>query len=143
MLFHGVLTTSEARPFHIDPVEAVMFSMPDRLLLWTPRILGILVSAFIGLFALDAFSPARPILDALPDFLVHLVPAATILGLVLVSWRWEWIGAFGFLVLAVTYSTTVGRGHADWVLAISGPLLIVGALYFWSWQRRRIVANSL
>ena len=135
--------TFEARRFHIGPVGAVMFSMPDRLLLWTPRILGILVSVFIGVFALDAFSPARPILDALPDFLVHLVPAATILGLVIASWCREWIGAFGFLVLALTYSMTVGRGHADWVLAISGPLLILGALYFWSWQRRRLVANSL
>jgi len=114
-----------------------MPAISDRLLLWSPRILGLVISLFIGVFALDAFSPAKPMLEALPDFFVHLIPAATILGLVIVSWQWEWIGGLAFVALAVIYSVTVGRGHADWVLVISGPLLILGALYGWSWQRRR------
>ena len=116
-----------------------MAAMSDRLLLWSPRILGIVVSVFIGLFALDAFSPAKPIQEALPDFFVHLIPAATVLALVIMAWRWEWIGGLAFLGLAVIYSLIVGREHADWALVISGPLLILGALYFWSWQHRRLI----
>ena len=108
-----------------------------RLLLWTPRILGILVSLFIALFALDAFSANRPFSAALPDFLMHLIPALTLLTIVAVSWRYEWVGALAFIALAVVYSTTMARGRIDWMLVIGGPLLIVGVLFLWSWFDHR------
>jgi hypothetical protein len=111
-----------------------MTEISDRLLLWSPRVLGIVVSVFIGMFALDAFSPAKPILKALPDFVIHLIPALTVLALVIVSWHRGWIGGLAFISLAIVYAVTVGRGHADWVLVISGPLLLVGALFLWSWR---------
>lgn len=119
-----------------------MSAISDRLLLWSPRILGILVSVFIGMFALDAFSPEKPILQALPDFLIHLIPALTVLGLVALSWRREWVGGLACIALAVMYALSVGSRHADWVLLISGPLLIVGALFLWSWQHRRLLGAS-
>ena len=119
-----------------------MRAMPDRLRLWSPRILGILASIFIGMFALDAFGTAGPMREAFPDFLVHLIPAATVLALVIVSWRWEWIGGLAFAGLAISYSLIVGREHADWALVISGPLLILGGLYFWSWQHRRLTRTT-
>ena len=104
------------------------------LLLWSPRILSILVSLFIGMFALDAFGQGKPLLEALPDFVVHLIPAFVLLALVGASWRWEWIGGVTFMGLAVLYATTKAREHLDWMLVISGPLMVVGALFFWSWR---------
>jgi hypothetical protein len=101
-----------------------------------------LVSMFIGVFALDAFSAGKPILEAFPGFLIQLIPALALASLVIVSWRREWIGGLAFIGLAAFYALTVGRGHADWVLAISGPLLIVGALFLWSWQHRRLLRIS-
>jgi hypothetical protein len=109
-----------------------MATASGRLLLWSPRVLGILVSAFIGMFALDAFSGGKPILQALPDFIVHLIPAFVLLGLVVVSFRQPWIGAVAFIGLAVAYAVTMSKGRLDWMLAISGPLLVVGALFLWS-----------
>lgn len=103
-----------------------MTTTSGRLLLWSPRILGILVSMFVGLFALDA--------QALPDFVIHLVPAVLLLALVAASWRWEWIGGVAFIGLAVAYATMMARGHLDWMLVISGPLLVVGTLFLWSWR---------
>ena len=118
-----------------------MATTTSRLLLWSPRILGILVSAFIGLFALDAFSQGKPFLQALPDFLIHLIPAFVLLGLVVASFRWPWIGAVAFIGLAVVYALTMSKGRLDWMLTISGPLLVVGALFLWSWfQRGKLVA---
>jgi hypothetical protein len=105
----------------------------DRLLLWSPRILGILVSLFIGMFALDAFSEGKPFLEALLDFGIHLIPAFVLLTLVAASFRWEWIGAVAFIGLAIVYAMTMSRGRLDWMLLISGPLAIVGALFLWSW----------
>jgi hypothetical protein len=116
--------------------------MSERWLLWSPRILGILVSVFIGMFALDAFGPGKPILQVLPDFFIHLIPALTVLGLVALSWRREWIGGLACIALAVMYALSVGSRHTDWVLLISGPLLVVGALFLWSWQHRRLLGAS-
>jgi hypothetical protein len=106
----------------------------DRLLLWSPRILGILVSLFIGLFALDAFSHGKPFFAALPGFLVHLIPALVLLAVVGASWRLEWIGGLAFIGLAVFYAL-MAKGHIEWMLVISGPLAVVGALFWWSWFR--------
>jgi hypothetical protein len=112
-----------------------MTSIDGRVLLWIPRILGIAVALFVGMFALDAFSEGRPFVQALGDFLVHLLPCALLLGLVAASWHRPWIGALAFAGLAVLYALAVGSQRIDWTVAISGPLMIVGALYFWSWLR--------
>ena len=110
-----------------------------RWLLWSPRILGILVSLFIGMFALDAFSEGKPWLQALPDFVVHLIPALVLLGIVAASFRRQWIGAVAFIGLAVVYAATMSKGRLDWMLTISGPLLVVGVLFLWSWFQRSSV----
>ena len=114
----------------------------DRLLLWSPRVLGILVSMFIGVFALDAFTEGKPFLRALPDFLIHLIPAFVLLGLVVASFRRQWIGAVAFIGLAVVYAVTMSKGRRDWMLTISGPLLVVGALFMWSWFQRGRLQTS-
>jgi hypothetical protein len=107
-----------------------------RLLLWSPRILGILVSLFIGMFALDTFGEGKPIFPALVDFVVHLVPAFVLLALVVAPFQWEWIGGVAFIGLAVMYAVTMSKGRLDWMLTISGPLIVVGALFLWSWYHR-------
>jgi hypothetical protein len=106
-----------------------MATTAHQLLVWTPRILGILVSFFVGLFALDAFGEGKPILQALPDFIIHLIPAFILLGLVIVSFRHPWIGGVAFIGLAIVYALTMSRGRLDWMLVISGPLLAVGVLF--------------
>jgi hypothetical protein len=106
------------------------------VLLWCPRLLGIAVGVFLGLFALDAFAPGKPLDRALTDFAIHLVPAALVLGIVALSWRRPWFGGVAFVLLAAAYALTV-RFRLDWVLAISGPLLTVGLLFLWSWRHQQ------
>jgi len=106
------------------------------LQLWVPRIFGIGVGLFLGLFALDAFETGKPMGRALVEFGIHLVPSAVILATVALAWRREWIGGVAFLALAAAYALSA-RSRLDWVLAISGPLLAGGALFLWSWSRRR------
>jgi hypothetical protein len=107
-----------------------------RLVPWIPRVLGVLVSVFIGMFALDAFSGGKPFVQALPDFLIHLVPAFILLALVLASFQRPLVGGVAFTGLAILYAVTMSRGRLDWMLTISGPLLVVGALFLWSWRQR-------
>ena len=109
-----------------------MATRSSRLLLWSPRILGILVSLFIGMFAFDAFRRGKPLSAALPEVVMQLIPAFVLLGVVAASFRRQWIGAGAFIGLAGVYAVTMPKGHLDWMLTISGPLLVVGTLFLWS-----------
>lgn len=94
---------------------------------WLPRILGMAVALFVGLFALDAFGQGRPLAQALGDFAIHLIPALVVLAVVGVAWRYPWVGAVAFIGLAVVYALSVRR--IDWIAVIAGPLFIVGLLF--------------
>jgi len=104
-----------------------------RLLLWSPRVLAILVCLFLSLFALDAFNERKSFSDALFAFAIHITPVALLLAVVAASWRWEWVGGVVFIGLAVAYVTIAGT-RFDWILVISGPFLIVGTLFLASWR---------
>jgi hypothetical protein len=95
------------------------------------RLLGVLVSLFIGMFALDAFSEGKPLLAAIPGFFIHLIPTFVLLGVVVASIRWPLVGAAGFIGLASYYTVAMSRGRLDWILAIPGPMFVVGALFLW------------
>ena len=103
-----------------------------RLLLWSPRILGILMCLFLSLFAFDAFEGGRTFIQSLPDFAIHLAPMPLLLAVVALAWRWEWVGALVFSGAAMAYAV-FARDHLDWILFISGPLLIIGMLFLFSW----------
>ena len=110
-----------------------MTTTSARLLLWSPRVLGILVCIFLSLFALDAFNESRSFSEALFAFAIHIAPAVLLLVVVAASWRWEWLGGVVFIGLAVAYVTIAGS-RLDWILVISGPFLIVGTLFLASWR---------
>lgn len=99
-----------------------------RALVWAPRILGIAVALFIGIFALDSFG------EGLRETLLHLLPTFVLLLAVFLAWQRPWVGALAFSALAVVYAATI-PARPDWILVISGPLLVVGLLFLWSWQQ--------
>ena len=107
-----------------------------RTLQWVPRLLALAFSLFLSIFALDAFSGSGPSSKAMLDFAIHLLPGAVVLAIVALAWRREWIGAVAFFSLAIAYILTV-PAYPSWIAAIAGPMVAVGALYAWSWARRR------
>ena len=108
----------------------------NAILYWTPRILAILFGLFVSLFALDSFQGNESIWTKLADFAVHLIPVAVYALILVLAWRWEWIGAVLFAALGVLYIFMVGNRHLDWVLLISGPLFLLAALFLVNWLRR-------
>lgn len=114
---------------------SLLTAKPDKALLWAPRLLAIAFSLFIAVFALDAFSENTTFVQALPDFLMHLVPTAILLAVVALAWRREWVGAIAFTGLAVVFAIPA-HAHPSSIAVISGPLLVVGALYAWTWTHR-------
>ncbi|HSN69075.1 MAG TPA: hypothetical protein VLV48_07505 [Thermoanaerobaculia bacterium] len=108
-----------------------------RTLYWTPRILGLLFAGFLSLFALDAFDESGGLWRKVLAFAMHLVPTFLVLLFVGLAWRREWIGGIAFSALAIVYvASTWGRFPLTVYVAIAGPLILIGALFFLNWSRR-------
>ncbi len=110
-----------------------MKTITKRLLFWTPRILCLLFAGFISIFALDVFDERHGFWNITLALLIHLIPTWLVLGVLAVAWRWEWVGAVLFTALGALYLSTWGRFHWAAYLCISGPLLLVGALFLVNW----------
>jgi hypothetical protein len=80
---------------------------PLRLLHWLPRIICILSILLISLFAADAFNPNETIWQQLGDFLGHLIPSIVLTSLLIVAWRWEFIGGITFIIIGILFSLFV------------------------------------
>jgi Flp pilus assembly protein protease CpaA len=109
-----------------------------RLLFWSPRILAIAFAIFLSLFALDAFGEFHGFWNSALAFLIHLVPALIVVVVLVAAWKWEWIGAVVFALLAAFYTWTALHRHFHWAifLAIPLPLLVIAGLFLTNWIER-------
>jgi hypothetical protein len=113
-----------------------------QLLFWSPRVLSIAFVVFISLFALDAFSEGHGFWLTMPAVIIHLIPTVIVTVAIVISWRREWIGGVVFIAIGLFYLFTNLR-HVSWILTISGPLLLIGILFFINWLfRKDLKANS-
>lgn len=110
-------------------------------LVWSPRVFGLAFAVFLSLFALDSFGEGKGLARSLADFAVHLTPAGLVLLLVALSRRWPWISGLASLAMAAIYAWAAHR-HPTWVLAISGPLLLLGGLFLLGWRAARAPVDS-
>ena len=70
--------------------------------------------------------------------LIHLVPTWIVLAILVVSWRWEWVGAVLYTAAGAFYAHfALLRHHPNWIPPIAVPLLVVAALFLWNWLKRR------
>jgi hypothetical protein len=114
-----------------------------RLLYWTPRVLTILFAIFISLFALDVFSEGKGFWEITLALLMHLIPTAIIIGVLVLSWRREWIGAILYVAMAILYIVWAwGRFPLSTYLIIAGPLVLTGALFMVNWLLRAQIRSD-
>jgi hypothetical protein len=66
------------------------------VLFWSPRVLSILFTAFVSVFALDVFGEGHGFWQTCLALLMHLVPSALLLAALLVAWRHQCVGAILF-----------------------------------------------
>lgn len=110
----------------------------QHLLLWAPRILGIIFALFISIFAFDVFGMGENVWQEIGGFLIHLIPAALVLVATALGWRWPWAGGALFTLFAVFYIVeTYERAHWSWYVLIPGPLFIIGILFLAQWLVRQ------
>jgi ABC-type dipeptide/oligopeptide/nickel transport system permease component len=112
-----------------------MNALSKNLLFWTPRSLSVAFAVFLGLFALDVFNEHYGMFKTLLALLIHLAPALAVLLILIIAWRWEWVGAAAYATLALWYAQGNWRRHADWVLIIAAPVLVIAALFLANWLK--------
>jgi hypothetical protein len=107
------------------------------VLYWAPRVLTILFAVFISLFALDVFDEYQ-FPKVLLALLIHMVPTLIVIAVLLVAWRWEWVGAILCMGLALFYifGTNFDMDIIAYLL-IPGPLMLVSVLWLLSWRQKK------
>lgn len=108
-----------------------MNSNAVRILYWAPRVIVILFSLFLNLFALDVFVRGQNPWLVLMAFLIHSIPTLAIVITLILAWRWEWFGGL-YLLLALGY-VFQARGNLLAISVISGPLALAGGLFLAAW----------
>lgn len=102
----------------------------ERILFWSPRVLGILIAILASLFALDVFGEGYGLWETIGALAMHLIPTLVILIVLGIAWRWEWTGGFLFVALGVLYITLFWEpSNLPAYLLISGPLFLAGFLF--------------
>ena len=107
-----------------------------QLIYWTPRIIGILIVALFTVVSFDVFEEGYGFWEAIGALLIHLIPAGIMAGVLVVSWRWEWVGAVLFIVSSVLYVVAFSGAPIAAYLMISLPLFIAGVLFLVNWRLR-------
>ncbi|MBC8479411.1 MAG: hypothetical protein H8D46_03010 [FCB group bacterium] len=108
-----------------------------KTLYWSPRILCILLALFLSIFAMDVFDEGYGFWDSMIALMIHLIPVYMVVFVLILAWRWEWIGAVMYLGLAVFYVfLTSGNAHWGAYFSISGSLGLVGILFLINWLNR-------
>ena len=110
----------------------------QRILHWTPRVLGILFVAFVSIFALDVFDAGYSFWETLVALTMHLIPTFVLIAVLIAAWRWPWVGGVAFVGFAVWYMVTFG-GQFDWSVyaLLAGVPALIGMLFLADWMVRR------
>jgi uncharacterized membrane protein len=109
----------------------------NKIIYWLPRILSIAFVLFISLFALDVFGQYSG-WELVVGLFMHLIPSFVLLAVVLISWKYELVGAVVFFAFAVFYVITAGLGRPwTWYAFISGPAVVVSILFLLSWLQKK------
>lgn len=106
----------------------------------TPRIAGVLIILFVGLFALDVFSEGLSFWEMLGGFVIHALPAIVLAVLLALAWRREWIGFLAFLGAAIYFLRFAsGNSIASFgiLLLFSGPMAAIALLFWANWKWRK------
>jgi hypothetical protein len=121
-----------------------MSDLSKSALFWTPRALSIAFLAFLSLFAIDVFAEHLGFLQTALALAMHLIPVFGMLVILLLAWRWEWIGAVFYTAAGLLYVWWVlSRAHPlplairmNWILVIAGPAFVIAGLFLANWLKR-------
>ena len=117
-----------------------MSSTLRKVVYWAPRLLGIAFILFVASLSRSVFNEYLDAWQTFLTLLMRLVPSLIFAVVLLLAWKWEWVGALLFSTFAAYYAFE-NLKHPHWILAISAPLFLVGFLFLLSWFSRGSAAK--
>jgi hypothetical protein len=115
----------------------------NKLLFWTPRILGIMFILFLMMFSLDVFESGLTLWQIVVGLFMHNIPALLLLIVLIISWKHEIVGGIVFIlaglfyVLMLTMDSKFEWYMLSWAITIAGPAFLVGILFLMNWRKKR------
>jgi hypothetical protein len=112
----------------------------NKLLFWTPRILGIIFVIFLMMFSLDVIKPGLTLWQILVGLFKHNIPALILLFALIISWKREIVGGIVFIlaglfyILMLTMNPKFEWYMLSWSATIAGPAFLVGFLFIINWK---------
>ena len=105
--------------------------MLKKILYWLPRVLLILFTVLISIFAVDVFFEGYGFPEVLVALFMHLVPTFILIGLTILAWKKELIGGIEILALGLFTIFFFNYNNGEWYehLLIQGPIFLIGALF--------------
>jgi hypothetical protein len=94
----------------------------NKFLYWAPRVLAILFTLFISIFALDVFEESQWLLA----LLIHLIPSYILALITFIAWRHERLGGILFLLAGLAM---VLFFHS---IPLASPVFVIGVLFLFS-----------
>ena len=118
----------------------------NKLLFWAPRVLAILFILFLAMFSLDIFGNNYTFWETVVGLFMHNILSIILLIVLIISWKYELVGAIAFILGGILYLAWVLRNviltgfewyYLAWALQISGIAFLVGILFLVGWKKRR------
>jgi hypothetical protein len=122
-----------------------MSNFSKRALFWAPRALSI---AFLSIFALDVFDRRHSFWQTVLAFIIHEIPVFVLIAILILAWRWEWIGAAlyaaaGLLDIVFISSRPVPPAlRIAMILPVAGPAFVIAGLFLANWLKRSELRTS-
>jgi hypothetical protein len=115
----------------------------NKFIFWTPRIFSIIFILFLALFSLDIFEGNYGFWGTILGLFMHNIPVFILLVVLLISWKYEIVGAISFFLAGLLYIILILINPElewymlSWSLMISGPAFFIGALFLIGWLKKR------
>ena len=119
----------------------------NKFIFWIPRILGIIFILFLAMFSLDVFDNSYTFWETIVGLFMHNIPALILLVVLIISWKYELVGAIIFILAGLFYIgtllITISMDSSPqwymlvWSLIIAGPAFLIGILFLVGWSQKK------
>lgn len=124
--------------------------MMDKFIFWTPRVLSILLIVFLAVLSLDVFDNDYGFWGTVLGLLIHNIPSFILLGILIISWKYEMVGGVAFILAGISYLvfTIVRESVEPWymLLALSlilvVPAFLIGILFLVGWSKKKKITRA-
>lgn len=117
-----------------------------KWLYWSPRIISILFILFLFMFSFDVFEGNSGFWNIAFAFFMHNIPVLILTAVLIISWKYEIVGAIGFILGGFVYIGFILSNiirdsfqwyYLAWAVQIAGPAFVVGILWWLNWKRKK------